>query len=332
MSKKFLPYLTFLIAITTAGIAAYYSVSGLMKLFGNSLAIGMMAATLEAAKLMLSSILYRYWRAFSVLLKTYLTTAVGILAIITSIGIYGFMSTTYQKAQGKYQLGEKEVAYYESKISNCKDQVKNIQTSLSTLGASKNSVINTTTISYTDRRGFTNTRPNIKALKYLDTLQVRETSLYRESEKLQDSIQIFTSKINTLKTQSIVENELGGLYFIAARTGQPVDTVVNWLIIAFITVFDPLAIALMVGANVMLKDTGNGNLPQPKPEKVIEAEPVQEEPIIVEPEPVTETNPLPTDPYAEIRSNPNFSEWKKKQLINARMREERTTPEGKRYL
>ena len=94
--KKIFPYVVYTAAFALAGSAAYYSVFGLSKLFSSqAVAVTIMAATLEVSKLISASYLHRYWKQINFLLKTYLTSAVLILIIITSIAIYGFLVSAY---------------------------------------------------------------------------------------------------------------------------------------------------------------------------------------------------------------------------------------------
>lgn len=85
--------LTLITALAIAGVAAWFSIVGLMLLFsGMPMSIAVMAGTLEVGKLLTASWLYRYWNETSIMLRTYLTTAVVVLMVVTSIGIFGYLS------------------------------------------------------------------------------------------------------------------------------------------------------------------------------------------------------------------------------------------------
>ena len=97
LSKGTLPFIIAFSALSVSASAAFYSVSGLSKLFaGASFEVIIMAGSLEVAKLIIASLLYQYWDTINKLLRTYLTVATVILVIITSMGIYGFLSAAYQ--------------------------------------------------------------------------------------------------------------------------------------------------------------------------------------------------------------------------------------------
>ena len=97
MKKQILPLFIALSALSVSGSAAFYSVSGLSKLFaGASFEVIIMASSLEVSKLVIASLLYQYWGTINKFLRTYLVTAAIILVLITSMGIYGFLSAAYQ--------------------------------------------------------------------------------------------------------------------------------------------------------------------------------------------------------------------------------------------
>ena len=116
MKKYLFPTLIAFSALAVSATAAFYSVTGLSKLFiGASFAVIIMAASLELAKLVIASYLYQYWTKTNILLKTYLTIAVLVLILITSAGIYGFLSSAYEQTASKNIVVEKRIAALESK-------------------------------------------------------------------------------------------------------------------------------------------------------------------------------------------------------------------------
>ena len=104
MKNKLFPWIIALSALSVSGSAAFYSVSGLGKMFaGASLQVMVLAGSLEFAKLVTASLLYQYWKKLNMGLKVYLSVATIILIIITSAGIYGFLSSAYQETSFKVQ-------------------------------------------------------------------------------------------------------------------------------------------------------------------------------------------------------------------------------------
>ena len=102
LKNRIFPLIIAFSALSVSASAAFYSVSGLSKLFaGASLAVIIMASSLEISKLVTASLLYQYWDKLNKLLRTYLTIATIVLVLITSMGIYGFLSAAYQETANK---------------------------------------------------------------------------------------------------------------------------------------------------------------------------------------------------------------------------------------
>ena len=110
------PFLIGLSALSVSASAAFYSVSGLSKLFaGATLEVIIMAGSLEFAKLVTASLLYQYWDTINKTLRTYLSIATVVLVLITSMGIYGFLSAAYQETYSKLSLSRKSKRFYPTK-------------------------------------------------------------------------------------------------------------------------------------------------------------------------------------------------------------------------
>ena len=122
--KRLFPYLVLIAALALASSAAYYSVYGISKLFSaQAIAVAIMAGTLEASKLIAATYLHRYWKKINFLFKFYLTSAVLILMFITSIGIYGFLTASYQTTANELFVMDKEIAVIEMKKSRYQEQL-----------------------------------------------------------------------------------------------------------------------------------------------------------------------------------------------------------------
>ena len=118
------PTLIALSALSVSASAAFYSVYGLSKLFaGATFEVIIMAGSLEVAKLVVASLLYQYWDTINKLLRTYLTVAAIILVIITSMGIYGFLSAAYQETYQKLTIQENQISFLENKAKIYEDDV-----------------------------------------------------------------------------------------------------------------------------------------------------------------------------------------------------------------
>ena len=116
IQQRVFPLIIALSALSVSGSAAFYSVSGLSKLFaGASFAVIVMASSLEIAKLVIASLLYQYRKTLPKLLKIYLTVAAVILVAITSAGIYGFLSAAYQKTATESSIVDNQIKLLETK-------------------------------------------------------------------------------------------------------------------------------------------------------------------------------------------------------------------------
>ena len=119
LKQLVLPLLIALSALSVSASAAFYSITGLSKLFvGASLAVIIMASSLEISKLVIASFLYQYRKTAPKLLKIYLTVALGVLILITSAGIYGFLSSAYEATSSKNTVVEKQITALETKKVN----------------------------------------------------------------------------------------------------------------------------------------------------------------------------------------------------------------------
>ena len=116
LKNKIFPFLIAFSALSVSASAAFYSVSGLSKLFaGASLEVIIMASSLEIAKLVIASLLYQYWDSINKVLRVYLTIAAGVLILLTSAGIYGFLSAAYQETANKEGITTQQITALETK-------------------------------------------------------------------------------------------------------------------------------------------------------------------------------------------------------------------------
>lgn len=303
--KHVFPYVVLLAAFTLAGSAAYYSVFGLSKLFSSqALAIIILAGSLEASKLITASYLHRYWNVISLSIKSYLMGAVFILMCITSLGIYGFLVSAYQDTAYKFENLQTIVKNLETKKSRFETQLTQINTEKDAVNKNINSLtsaLSNNVIQYTDRNGnqvIKTSSANRKAYELqLNASTVRLEQLNTKQMALTDSITNTDLQITDLQTNSDVAAEIGPLKYIAKITGSSMDTVVNWLIILLIIVFDPLAIVLLISANKALMTQDN---------KVVVEEVIQP---IKPVEPVTP--PTPETPKQEKPQSQILSYWNK---------------------
>ena len=123
--SRLFPYLVGLAALLVAGSAAFYSAFGLSKLFsGAAFAVVIMAGSLEFAKLVTASFLYRYWDEINKIMKTYLIMGVITLVVITSAGIFGFLSNAYQGATASFEKESTALLYKQDRLDQLVEDKK----------------------------------------------------------------------------------------------------------------------------------------------------------------------------------------------------------------
>jgi len=258
LQKRIFPTLIALSALSVSASAAFYSISGLSKLFaGASFEVIIMATSLEVAKLVIASLLYQYWGRLNKLLRTYLSLAAIVLVLITSAGIYGFLSAAYQETATKSEIVDSEVQVLEMRKTRFEEnrtfyvtEKEQLDEGISELrkGLSNNVVqyrdsetgeIITTTSSSTRR-----------ALQsQLDEAIVRRDRLSEKLESVTDSISSLDIKILDVNSNAEIASELGPLKYLSNLTNTPMNKIINVLLLIIIFVFDPLAISLVIAAN-----------------------------------------------------------------------------------
>jgi len=260
------PTIIALSALSVSASAAFYSVTGLSKLFaGASFEVLIMAGSLEIAKLVIASLLYQYWSELNRLLKIYLTIAAAVLVMITSAGIYGFLSAAYQETASRAGVIDKQIELLEVKKNRFDEsrtyylsEKKSLDESISELrqGLSNN------VIQYRDRETgqiiTTTSSSTRRALqKELDQAVSSRDGISKKLETVTDSITSLEIQMLDVENSSDVASELGPLKYISELTGTPMAKVVNILMLVIIFVFDPLAISLVIAANFAFSRLNN---------------------------------------------------------------------------
>ena len=261
LSKGLFPFLIAVTALSVSGSAAYYSVTGLSKLFaGAAFAVIIMAGSLEVAKLVIASLLHQYWKTMNKLLRAYLTLATIILIGITSAGIYGFLSSAYQETATKAGVVDKQVELLETKkvsYQKIKAQYDTEKQAITKNISSLRNALGNNTQSYVDTAGRVVTyssSANRKAFeRQLETAIVKDEKLTQKIQSFNDTIIKLETRIVEVQSNSDLASELGPLKYLSGLTGKPMDEIINILLLIIIFVFDPLAISLVVTANFAFK-------------------------------------------------------------------------------
>ena len=252
------PFLIAFSALSVSASAAFYSVSGLSKLFaGASLEVIIMAGSLEFAKLVTASLLYQYWDTINKTLRTYLSISTVILVLITSMGIYGFLSAAYQETYSKLSAVENQkgfiqqkIDFYQNDVTRYDTEIERISSNISTLSNAKASTIQVRDTSVSG--GFRQTISTTELRMAQSRINIEEENRKLAQSKrivASDSLQKFQLQVLELDNNTEVAGELGPLQYLSSLTGYSMDKIINVLLLIIIFVFDPLAISLVVAAN-----------------------------------------------------------------------------------
>jgi hypothetical protein len=257
MRARIFPFIITLSALSVSASAAFYSVSGLSKLFaGATFAVIVMAASLEVAKLVIASLLYQYRKTIPRFLKYYLSLSCLVLILITSMGIYGFLSAAYQETAAKAGNIDSQIALIETKRNNVSEQLaiyRDEKSSINEAVSNLRSGLSNNVIQYTDTSGnvlTTTSSSTRRALeKQLDQAVDRQTEINIRVDNLNEQLFNYETEIVEVTSSNNVAGELGPLKYLSGLTGLPMDRIINYLLLTIIFVFDPLAIALVIAAN-----------------------------------------------------------------------------------
>jgi len=258
IQARLFPFLIALSALSVSASAAFYSVSGLSKLFaGAAFAVIIMAASLEIAKLVIASLLYQYRKNLPRVLKYYLSVACFVLILITSMGIYGFLSAAYQETAALAGNVDAQIALIETKRDNVKEQLavySDEKESINEAVRDLRSGLSNNVIQYKDPETgeiiTTTSSSTRRALeKQLDQAIERQTEINTRVDNLNQQLFDYETEIVEVTSNANIAGELGPLKYLSGLTGKPMDQIINWLLLIIIFVFDPLAIALVVAAN-----------------------------------------------------------------------------------
>ena len=341
IKDKLFPSLIALSALSVSASAAFYSISGLSKLFaGASLEVIIMASSLEVAKLVIASLLYQYWNDLNKTLRTYLTIATTVLILITSMGIYGFLSAAYQETANKDGVVTQQITTLETKKGLYIQTRDNLLKEKQSLNELRGTLSKGATTQFTDKKGNLVVRSNKANIKQMESTSKSDDKLTARLDVTNDSIFALENRILEAKTGGAT-SELGPLKYLSGLTGLPMDKIINYLLLVIIFVFDPLAIALVIAANFAFAQL------KFKKEDIVEeqVEDIKEwdvtlndglEDLASEFELVDEEkqydSELPPDTYLEeinkraqedrLLNNSSVSQWRKNKILNSRNNDE----------
>jgi len=302
LQERIFPFIIALSALSVSASAAFYSVTGLSKLFaGASTEVLIMAGSLEVSKLIIASLLYQYWDTINKVLRTYLVVACTFLILITSAGIYGFLSAAYQETAALAGNIDAQIALVETKRDNIKEQLTVYNEEKTSINASVTALregLSNNVIQYKDPETgeiiTTTSSSTRRALeKQLDQAIERQTEINSRVDNLNQQLFDYETEIVEIKAGSEIGSELGPLKYLAGLTGLGMDKIINYLLLIIVFVFDPLAISLVIAANFAFAKL------QPKKEPIADPTPVVEPDLTPNDLPQIEKTPKPLEVYGE---------------------------------
>jgi|APGre2960657373_1045057.scaffolds.fasta_scaffold16381_2 hypothetical protein len=260
-------FLTFLTAMALSGVAAYYSVIGLAAIFpGSFWPIIIMGTVLEAAKLVTVSWLYRNWKVVHIGMKSYLTVATIILMLITSMGIFGYLSKAHLEHSS-------DTAPMASKVQLIDEKIKVVKENLD----ANRKVIKQMDEMVDQTMGRSNDEKGIANSVVIRRNQQKERSrIQTENETYQKTISQLTEERFPLQIElQKAESDFGPIKYVAeliygSGDKDIIDKAVRLVIMLIMVVFDPLAILLLIAANMSM---------QPQPKRQTEPDLVLDEPL-----------------------------------------------------
>jgi len=241
-------WLTLIVALAISGVAAWYSIVGLMAIFAAAaIPIAIMGGVLEVGKLLTASWLYQNWKIAPRLLKTYLTAAVIVLMFITSMGIFGFLSKAHIDQTLVGGDNSLEIQSLDQQIEQEQRRIKDAELVIKQLDAAVQTLIN-----------YDRIRGKDGAIAVRQSQAVERSSLSGIISEASKNIKQLRDEKQPLQRQQLqLEAEVGPIKYIAAlfykdTNKNVLEEAVRWVIITIIFVFDPLAVLLVIAANMSL--------------------------------------------------------------------------------
>ena len=276
MKEKFLPWFMLFCALGLSGTAAYYSVVGLSIVFiGVAIPVIIMGSFLEISKIAIATYLHDKWKETYGALKIYMTIALITLSVITSLGIYGLLSTGFQGNIAKMEIGEKRIKNIEVKKERFEEIKKELTKEKETLDGDITKLReglsdNTTTQSVDRKTGQLITKANNANRKsfeiQLSEAQVRRDTISKRIDIMNDSITKLDVQVLDMESAEISGSELGAIKYVSELLDWNIKKTANLFILILIFVFDPLAITLVIATNQAFKIRKKDETPQVLPD------------------------------------------------------------------
>jgi len=302
-------------AIVIALVAAFFSVYGIATLFaGAFLLTAVMASSLEVGKLVAVTFLYRYWEKTQGFLRMYLAIATVVLMLVTSMGIFGYLSAAYQKSAIEFKTNQEKIVMVESQKGFYTSAIAQSETRMKSLVDMR--VMQEVRLSEAMTNAFLSRNPiQLKQLQDQTVTLINQVNEEIKAENgqirtNQAKIMSIGEEVNQMKFQAAGKKDIQTFQFVAQEFGTTLDKVAKWFIFTLIFVFDPLAVALILAYNVATfkKEPGAVVFQPESKEGLTKAENTKNSPIVnpSEPsnEPVIETSL--TSPPSTLKMDPGL--------------------------
>lgn len=235
-------FITGVVALGLAACAAYFSVIGIASLMGaNFWQVAVMAGFLEAGKLVCASAAYRFRKVAPTWIRGLFITFTGVMMLITSLGIFGFLSSSYQKAASERDVNQQQVENVESKLQTFKSEVDRLKEDRQRLISEQQELQQTGA-----EQGWLSKRQDQRLSDIPADLSETDSALTAS----RDSVLSLQSRITSLESKQNEEAKLGPIIFVANTVGLPEDSAALYFIMLLIFVFDPMAVTLVVALSM----------------------------------------------------------------------------------
>jgi len=275
--KKVLLYLILIMAVAMAGTVAYVSVSGLLKVFTGAGTLGLMLfSAIEIAKIVATSAIHTYGKKIGWFYNSLLSIAILISMVITSMGIYGFLSSSYKESFAKMENIDNQVKLLESKRDTYKKQIAIITTEKEGLNSTVTELtkgLANNVIQYKDKETgqiITTTSSKTRKVleKQLDNAISRQKKVNAKSEEISSIVFDLENEILETKLGNDAANELSTLKYLSDITGKTMDEVMKWFILLLIIIGDPMAVLMVIVFNKVVnkdeEDKLDNDTPKPR--------------------------------------------------------------------
>ena len=281
-----------LTAIAIALVAAFFSIYGIATLFISAFTLtAFMAASLEIGKLVGVTFLYRYWSKTQRFLKYYLSIATVVLMLITSMGIFGYLSAAYQRSSIEFKASQEKIVMIEGQKVYMTDKITQSKSRIQTLNEMRK--VQEARMNESLTNAFLTRNPiQFKQLQdqTAGMIKTADENIKTEQNNIQkttDDIAKIDQQVNDMKFASANKKDIRTFQFVADQFGTTLDKVAKWFIFTIIFVFDPLAIALILAYNVVTYkrieepkvELTKAELPKESP--ITSPEPQKEIPVVI---------------------------------------------------